>query len=212
MSSTILRMTFLVAFGAYAVACGNGETPSNASPGPEQDLTAAPAERGVIKLGVPLKGTFASESATKTVTFVAQKGWKLDVSLLTQGCGPQIPNTPACEPAFFGHLILKQGSTVITEGTGSKVSGNVFTGFTAPQDGTYTIVAGVSSRNGDSPLSYRIDVSPPDIECKHSDDCQVHIDGKTIPTGLECARSAFPDEDGTQTFCDVKGGPGIVVH
>jgi hypothetical protein len=207
----ILRTLFVVAALGSALACNGSDSPSDAA---DENLTAASSsERGVVKLGVPSRGTFASETATKTVTFVAQKGWKLDVSLLTQGCGPQIPNTPACEAPFIAHLILKQGTNVIKDETGSKVSGNVFAGFTAPQDGTYTIVAGVSSRNGSSPLGYRIDVSPPDMECKHADDCQIHIDGRTISTGLECQRSAFPDEDGNQTFCGVHGdGGGIVVH
>jgi hypothetical protein len=188
MSSIVLRTLFLVALGASALAC-NGKVSDSSSDGTAQDLTAASAS-GVIKLGVTTTGTFQSETATKTLTFAAQKGWKLSVEMATQGCGPQLPHSPGCEPPFVAHFTLKQGADVILDETGDKVSGNADANFTAPEDGTYTLVAGVSSRNGTSPLKYGIDVSPPNIACKTSDDCQVHIDGRTIETGLECVHSA----------------------
>jgi hypothetical protein len=176
----------------------------------QADTQASAKKSGVIKYGVSVKGTFKSESEVKTFTFVAQKGWNVSLMLRAEGCGKPIPNTPACSAPWAPHLVVSQSGKTIFDGKGDLQTGDVIRGFTAAQDGTYTLTASIAETDGASPLNYLIELDPPDLSCAHASDCQVHIDGRTIDTGLECAKSAFPDEDGDGTFCAVKGAEGDI--
>jgi hypothetical protein len=198
----------LVLLAANAVACSGSADPSETDPANGGQAVSAGSDKTkshVIKLGVQVRGTFSSTSDVQTFTFVAQKGWKIDTLLRAEACGPQIPNTPACEAAFAPHLEISQGGKNIVDVTGDLQNGDAFGNITAPQDGTYTMKVSVAKQNGTSPLTYLISASPPDIACKSTANCQVQIDGKTIETGLTCVQSDFPDEDGTAKFCDILG-------
>jgi hypothetical protein len=198
---------------AAMAGCGGSQGAGTTDDG--QNVTSKPStppskKSGVIKLGVGVKGTFQSAKDSKTFTFVAQKGWKISGVVRSEGCGKPIPNTPACAAAFAPSAVISQGGKTLVDVKGNMQTGDAFVGFTAAEDGTYTLTASVVESDGTSGLNYLIELDPPDISCKSTSDCQVHIDGKTVETGLECAKSAFPDEDGTGTFCAVAGAEGDI--
>lgn len=198
----------LLLFTSLTGCSGTGD---GAATGDTQAVTETPSKKsGVVKFGVPIKGTFKSASDVKSFTFVAQKGWNISVMLRAEGCGKPIPNTPACAAPFAPHLVISQSGKTLVDAKGDLQTGDAIRGFTADQDGTYTLTASIVQTDGTSALTYLIELDPPDLSCKGSSDCQVHIDGKTIETGLICARSAFPDEDGDGTFCAVAGSEGII--
>jgi hypothetical protein len=189
------------------VGCsGGGDSGSESGSGQAETAgTAKTKSGGVIKYGVSIKGTFLSKSDVKTFTFVSQKGWNLNVMLRSEACGAPIPGTPACKAAFAPHLVIAQSGKSVVDVTGDMDNGDAIKGFKIPNDGTYTVTASVADWDGKSPLSYLLELDPPDLSCKVTADCDVHISGKDIATGLDCVQSDFPDEDGTDPFCSVPG-------
>ena len=198
-----------IALVSVIAGCAGGGSDSGVT-GDDQAVTTSAKKSGVIKFGVPIKGTFKSAADTKSFTFVAQKGWNISAMVRAENCGKPIPGTPACAAPFAPRLLISQGGKALVDVKGDLQNGDAIRGFTAPEDGTFTLTASIVETDGVSALGYLIELDPPDLTCAHTADCQVHIEDKTIETGLVCARSAFPDEDGDGTFCAVAGSDGIV--